>query len=67
MHNHSSRATKSDRVGMFLDPHTRNRLNKLKAEMALATGKTMSQDEVICVLLDHFAETAPQLDRVVAG
>lgn len=47
------------RVGMYLDTHTRNRLNKLKADLTLETGKTMSQDDVIVILLNHFAKTAP--------
>lgn len=51
----------NDRVGMYLKPYTRNRLNKFKADVTLATGKTMSQDDAINCLLDHYAATVPQL------
>lgn len=47
----------SDRVGLYLNPHTRNRLNQLKADLTLASGKVHSQDDVIIVLLDHYAAT----------
>lgn len=50
----------ADRVGMYLNPHTRNRLNKLKADLTLDTGTTFSQDDVIVMLLDHFAATPPK-------
>ena len=54
---------KNERVGMYLHPHTRNRLNKLKAELALASGQVLSQDDVIVVLLDHYEATAqPQAE-----
>lgn len=52
--------TASDRVGMYLNTHTRNRLNKLKADLTLDTGKMLSQDDVIVILLNHFAATAPK-------
>lgn len=55
-----TRKTNSDRVGMYLNPHTRNRLNKLKADLTLDTGTVFSQDDVIVMLLDHFAATPPQ-------
>lgn len=57
--------TASDRVGMYLNTHTRNRLNKLKADLTLETGQTMSQDDVIVILLNHFAATAPKLPERV--
>lgn len=56
---HTSKPNTNDRVGMYLSPHTRNRLNKLKADLTLETGTVYSQDDVIVLLLDHYAETAP--------
>lgn len=56
----TSNNSNAGRVGMYLDTHTRNRLNKLKADLTLETGKMMSQDDVIVILLNHFAATAPK-------
>lgn len=56
----------SDRVGMFLNPHTRNRLNKLKADLTLQTGKVYSQDDVIVMLLDHFTKTSRRTTEQLA-
>lgn len=68
MRNRTKPLVKDVRVGLYILPATRTRLNKLKAEILLKTGRTMSQDEVLTLLFDHFADTAPaQLDRVVAG
>ncbi len=53
MRTHKSNA--SDRVGMYLNPHTRNRLNQLKADLTLQTGRVHSQDDAIIILLDHYA------------
>lgn len=50
---------KNDRVGLYVTPRTRNLLNKLKADMTLATGKTMSQDDVILILIDRHAAAQP--------
>lgn len=59
---------KSDRVGLYLNPHTRNRLNKLKADMTLATGTVATQDDVILMLLDYHASSAFQFaDRKVTA
>ena len=57
-------AHKNDRVGLYINPHTRNRLNKLKAAMTLETGRVHSQDDVIVKLLDHHAATTKQADPV---
>jgi hypothetical protein len=55
----------ADRVGLYLKPNTRNRLNKFKSDMALVTGRSMSQDDAINTLLDHFIATSPkQAERV---
>ena len=68
MHNRTKPLAKDVRVGLYIYPDTRERLNRLKAEILLKTGRVMSQDEVLTLLFDHFADTAPaQLDRVVAG
>lgn len=65
--NDTKQLAKDVRVGLYMYPDTRERLNKLKAEVLIATGRTVSQDEVLTMLLDHFAATAPPLDRVVVG
>lgn len=57
---HENKRNTNDRVGMFLNPHTRNRLNKLKAELTLQTGISYSQNDIIVILLDHYAETSPK-------
>jgi hypothetical protein len=49
-----------DTVGVFLKPHTRDRLNKFVADHRLATGHFMSQSKAVDLLLDHYAATAPQ-------
>lgn len=54
-------AYKNDRVGLYLNPHTRNRLNKLKAALTLETGQVHSQDDVVVKLLDHYAATNKQM------
>lgn len=54
---------KHDRVGMFINPHTRNRLNKLKAHLTLETGRIHSQDDAIVALLDHYQATAIKRDE----
>lgn len=41
-----------DRVGLYIKPETRNRLNLFKAELTLAMGQVMSQDDAINHLLD---------------
>jgi uncharacterized protein YciW len=48
-----------DTVGVFLKPHTRDRLNKFVADYRLATGRFMSQSTAIDLLLDHYAATQP--------
>lgn len=54
----TDRTWHKDRVGIFLNPHTRNRLNKLKSDLALRTGDTYSQDDIVKILLDHYDQTA---------
>lgn len=41
-----------ERVGLYIKPETRNRLNLFKAELSLAAGQIMSQDNAINHLLD---------------
>jgi len=41
-----------DRVGLYIKPSTRNRLNLFKAELSMAAGQVMSQDDAINHLLD---------------
>lgn len=65
--NQTKQLAKDIRVGFYINPDTRDRLNKLKAEVLIATGRTISHDEAMTMLMDHFAATAPELDRVVAG
>lgn len=49
-----------ERVGLYLNPHTRNRLNKLKAELTLDQGTVLSQDDVIVLLLNYFESKTPE-------
>ncbi len=65
MNQNNKRTANNDRVGMFLNPHTRNRLNKLKADLSLDRGEVLSQDDVIVLLLNHFAATTPALSERV--
>lgn len=43
----------ADRVGLYVKPETRNRLNKFKADFRFLTGDMIGQDEAINILLDH--------------
>lgn len=47
----------SDRVGLFLKPQTRNRLNKFKADLALERCQFIPLDKAINELLDHYIAT----------
>lgn len=49
-----------DTVGVYLKPHTRDRLNKFIADTRLATGRFMSQSAAVDALLDHYQTTAPK-------
>jgi hypothetical protein len=51
--------TKSDRVGVFLQPDTRNRLNKVKADLSHETGRIVYLDDLVNMLLDRY-EAAPK-------
>lgn len=55
-----------DRVGMFVDPHTRDRLNKFVADHRLVTGEYISQSKAVEILLDHYRATSPQLSARAA-
>lgn len=55
-----ARSATNERVGMYLNPHTRNRLNKLKSDLTLETGTMMSQDDVVVLLLNHYEATSPE-------
>lgn len=57
---HTQKTWHKDRVGIFLDPHTRNRLNKLKSDLSLQTQEFYSQSDVIKMLIDHYEQTTPQ-------
>ncbi len=60
------KASPKERVGMFLDPHTRDRLNKFVADHRLVTGEYISQGKAVEILLDHYRATAPQLSERAA-
>lgn len=51
--------TESERVGVYLHIDTRNRLNKVKAELSHDMGKIVYLDDLVNMLLDHYAATAP--------
>jgi hypothetical protein len=48
------------RTNIFIMPHTRHRLNRFKADLSLTEGRSISQDDAINILIDHYAKTAPQ-------
>lgn len=45
---------KDARVGLYIMPETRGRLNLVKAQVNAETGQTLNQDEIIRYLLDTF-------------
>jgi hypothetical protein len=53
------------RVGVWLYPTTRNRLNKLKADLTFARGKVVTLDEAVNELMDHYLATAPKRDAQI--
>lgn len=53
-----------DTVGVYLKPHTRDRLNKFIADYRLATGKFMSQSSALELLLDMYAVSATPAKQV---
>lgn len=46
------RELQPDRVGLYVRPETRDRLNVYKAQRALATGRVYSQSDAIDELLE---------------
>lgn len=44
-----------NRVGLYIRPETRDRLNLFKAMLVLEQGRTLSQDEAIAYLLERYA------------
>lgn len=48
---------KQSRVGIYIMPDTRNRLNLLKVVWAIDDGQPLSQDETIRRLIDTFEKT----------
>lgn len=43
-----------DRVGLYIRPETRDKLNLFKAMLVLKLGRTLSQDEAISYLLERY-------------
>lgn len=52
----------TDRVGLYIRPDTRNRLNLLKAQLALRLGESLSQDDTIRLLMEH-----ADIDEMIEG
>lgn len=55
----------SARVGIYVKPGTRNRLNKFKADISYASETIIPLDEAINMLLDHYIATAPRPSKRV--
>lgn len=53
--------TNQNRVGLYIRPATRNRLNLYKAKLSLQRDETLSQDDTINALLNAVGEpSAPE-------
>lgn len=53
----------TDRVGLYIRPDTRNRLNLLKAELSLRLVESLSQDDTIRLLMEH-ADIDEMIERI---
>lgn len=61
-----STSKKKDRVGIYLWPKTRNRLNVFKAEISYAAGHVIPLDEAVNMLLEHYEVTATEQSERMA-
>ena len=55
--------TQMPRVGIYIKPETRYRLNLLKAQLAVRLGRTVNQDEALDYLLDAIGIEASGQNR----
>lgn len=49
----------AERVGLYIKPKTRNRLNLFKSQLTIETGQVQSQDDAINYLLDLVRDDVP--------
>lgn len=56
---------KDNRVGLYIKPETRKRLNLFKASLGYASGEFVGHDEAINALLDRYIATEPKDNRVI--
>jgi hypothetical protein len=48
-------------VGLYLYPTTRNKLNKLRADLTYKRGDIVTLDDTVNILLNHFLTTSNEV------